>query len=170
MVSTSHIYFSCICHCECETASQDENKEKGQSSRVSQLKQNIRDKKVLFSTSSYAVQMCELDLCMCKRLPWSKSVVNKRQRYGLYFENLRFCLNDPWANISSESQIPGLSLELMPVRGPYLWTVANHSVHLLFHFTLLKSFNSCHKLQRTGLLSFMGLQQKPKECLWAQKQ
>lgn len=47
IVSTSHIcglVLLCICHCECETASQDENKEKGQSSRVSQ---NIRDKKVL---------------------------------------------------------------------------------------------------------------------------
>lgn len=54
IVSTSHIcglVLLSICHCECETASQDENKEKGQSSRVSQLKQNIRDKKVLFSPS-----------------------------------------------------------------------------------------------------------------------
>lgn len=70
----------------------------------------------------------------------------------------------PEPRLSTGTHIPALSLQLTPVRGRYLWSVANPSVHLLFHFTRLKSFNSSHRLQRARLLSFMGLQQKPQEC------
>lgn len=54
-------------------------------------------------------------------------------------------------------QNPG-SLCFHPVRAPYLWTVTDHSVHLLFHFSLLKSSNSSHNSQRARLLPFLWLQ------------
>lgn len=98
------------------------------------------------------------------KVSWKKEKGKKScgRSGGIWFlklSRLSSALKDPWPYISSEPEIPVLSLWLIPVRAPYLWTMSDHRVCLLFQFSLLKSLNYLYNWQHTRLISFLSMQQ-----------
>lgn len=84
------------------------------------------------------------------KVAWRKRGQNIKDRYHLIFNlvSSAWALGDLWPLISSEFLCFG------SVRAPYLWPMSDHSIHLFFHFSPLKGFNSSHNSQHTRLFIF----------------